>query len=377
MARAPATTEIEVLPEADRLEGTPHPRETQNLYGHEEAERAMAEALNSGRLHHSWLLSGQQGIGKATLAYRFARAALAEPGERQTAAGRLDVSDDTQAAHHVRALSHPNLLVIRRPFDPKAKRFTTTIPIDEVRRLRSFLAHRSGGTGWRIVIVDQADELNVNAANALLKSLEEPPPRTVFLLISSAPGRLLATIRSRCRVLPMHHLSDADLRKAVEQAVAACGQDGPDSADWPLLQRLAEGSVRRLLALWGGGGLDLHKRIARVVGDLPKLDWRQVHALADELQPNTAQQQFELFFELLLDQLARLIKAQALGGGTPEEQSLAARVIGEDRLASFAGLWERLARDKATTTALNLDRKTLILETVGALASASQQQKSA
>ncbi len=377
MARATATATIDVLPEADRLEGTPHPRETVTLFGHAEPERNLAEALFSGRMHHSWLLTGPEGIGKATLAYRFARAALAQPEERDAKSISLDVGADTNASRQVRVLSHPNLLVIRRPFDSKTKRFTTTIPIDEVRRLRMFLGHRTAGESWRIVIVDQADELNVNAANALLKSLEEPPPRTVFLLISSAPGRLLATIRSRCRMLPMQPLSDPDLRKAVEQALAATGQQGPGSEDWPVLWRLADGSVRRLLSLWAGGGLDLYKRIAGVVSGLPQLDWRQVHALADELQPSAAQQQFELFFDLLLDQLARLIRAQAAGEGTPDEQALSARVIGEERLASFAGLWERVARQKAVAMALNLDRKTLILETAGALATAAQNRKSA
>ncbi len=103
----------------------------------------------------------------------------------------------------------------------KAKRFATGIPVDEVRRLRSFLAHRAVADGWRVVIVDEANELNVNAANALLKSLEEPPTRTVFLLVSSAPGRLVPTIRSRCRTLTLQPLDDEALRAAATQALAA------------------------------------------------------------------------------------------------------------------------------------------------------------
>ncbi len=139
MARAPAAAEIEVRPEADRLEGFPHPRETPTLFGHDAAERALAEALVGGRMHHAWLLAGPQGIGKATLAYRFARAALADASERSAA--ELSVPDASRAARQVRALSHPGLLVIRRPWDDKAKRFATSIPVDEVRRLRTFLSH--------------------------------------------------------------------------------------------------------------------------------------------------------------------------------------------------------------------------------------------
>ena len=237
MARAPAAAVIEARPEADRLEGFPHPRETAKLFGHEPAERALAEALASGRMHHAWLLAGPPGIGKATLAYRLARAALADPSERS--ATDLTVPEDSRAARQVRALSHPGLLVIRRPWDDKAKRFATTIPVDEVRRLRSFLGHSAAEATWRVVIVDDANELNVNAANALLKSLEEPPPRTVFLLVAPAPGRLLPTIRSRCRTLVLAPLEPAALRAAATQALAAADVDAPEGC------RLAQAGAPR------------------------------------------------------------------------------------------------------------------------------------
>jgi DNA polymerase III subunit delta' len=326
-------------------------------------------------MHHGWLIAGPQGIGKATLAYRFARAALADPAERTPST--LAIAEDTRAARQVRALSHPGLLVIRRPWDEKAKRFAQSIPVDEVRKLRAFLSHSAARGAWRVVIVDDANELNVNAANALLKSLEEPPPRTVFLLIASAPGRLLPTIRSRCRTLTLQPLADEALRAAATQALAAVEKDAPGAADWPKLERLAEGSVGRLLGLWQAGGLELYERIATLTAGLPRVDWRVVHALSDELQPAAAQPRFELFFELLLAMLARLIRAQSAGEGGRDEQELARRLIGEERLASFAGLWERIGRNKAETLALNLDRKALVLETVGALAAAAQDRKPA
>src|SRR5262249_58938156 len=124
-------------------------------------------------------------------------------------------------------------------YDEKAKRFTTTIPIDEVRRLRSFLQHRATDEGWRVVIVDDANDLNPNAANALLKSLEEPPQRTIFLLVASAPGKLLATIRSRCRVLPFNSLASEPLRKAAVQALESVSATPPKDNDWPELERIA------------------------------------------------------------------------------------------------------------------------------------------
>jgi DNA polymerase-3 subunit delta' len=374
MARAPAVQEIEELPEADRLDGFPHPRATERLYGHETAERQLRDAFASGRMHHGWLITGLEGIGKATLAYRFARYVLADPVER--AADTLDVPPDTRAARQVLALSHPGLLVIRRAWDPKTKRFPATIPVDEVRRLKAFLGRTAADDAWRVVIVDRAEELNVSAANALLKSLEEPPPRTVFLLVASAPGRLLVTIRSRVRTLDLAPLDDEALRRAVTQAYAASGDEvaggAPSPSDWDRLARLAEGSARRLLSLHAAKGLALHDRISAILTGLPAVDWAAVHALGDELAGQAADQRYELFFELLMGAIARLVDAQARGTGEPADVALAARLIGPARLATWAGLWERVAADKAETAALNLDRKALILDVFSRLEAASR-----
>jgi DNA polymerase III subunit delta' len=375
MARA-AAAEIEALPEADRLEGFPHPRETKKLFGHADAERTLAQSLSDNRMHHAWLLGGRKGIGKATLAYRFARAALAHPQRRSDRAS-LDVADDTSASRQVRALSHPGLLVLRRPYDEKGKRFAASIPIDEVRRLRSFLSHSAGEEAWRVVIVDEANELNPNAANALLKSLEEPPARAVFLLVSSAPGQLLPTIRSRCRALNLQPLASEELRAAATQAFQASDAPLPEEKAWPVLERLAGGSVGRLLSLQSAGGLELNEIITKLVAGLPRVDWRAVHALSDELQPMAAQARFELFYDLLLDHLGRLARAQAGGEGERQDSEAAARIIGEGRLASFAALWERIGREKADTLALNLDRKAFVLETFAGLAAAAQDRKPA
>jgi DNA polymerase-3 subunit delta' len=375
MARAPALQEIEELPEADRLDGFPHPRASQRLYGHEEAERTLAEAFASGRMHHGWLITGAEGIGKATLAYRFARHVLADPSERAT--GSLDIAPETRASHQVIALSHPGLLVVRRTYDTKTKRFPSSIPVDEVRRLKSFLGRTAEENTWRVVVVDRADELNISAANALLKSLEEPPARTVFLLVSSAPGRLLVTIRSRVRTLDLAPLDDQSLRRAVTQAFTGStdevGASAPAASDWDRLARLSGGSVRRLLSLHAAKGLALHDRIETLLRGLPAVDWGAVHALGDELSGQAADQRYELFFELLTDWIARLIDAEARGEGTLEEIALARRLIGPARLATWAGLWERVAADKAEAAALNLDRKALILDIFSRLEAAARK----
>lgn len=373
MARAPAVQEIEVFPEADRLGDFPHPRETRELFGQDAAETAFAEAFASGRIHHGWIIGGPAGIGKATLAYRFAMHVLAERHERDPFGRSLAVPSESIAARQVRALSHPGLLVLRRPYDVKAKRFATTITVDEVRRLKAFLSRAADAEHWRVVIVDTADDLNANAANALLKALEEPPPRVVFLLVSSRPGRLLPTIRSRCRTLVLPPLPGPPLRNAIGQAFAAIGEDEPSAANRTSLEHLADGSVRRALSLLGGGGLELDARIGRIIAGLPRIDWVEVHALGDELAGAAAEQKFELFFELFLDRLSRLARAAATGEGAADDLQLARKHGLEARLATVAELWETVSRERADTLSLNLDRKTLILATFAHLESAASR----
>ncbi|MGE0697498.1 MAG: DNA polymerase III subunit delta' [Hyphomicrobiaceae bacterium] len=372
MARAPAVQDIEAIPEADRLEGVPHPRATLKLFGHEAVERALAGGVASGRMHHGWLIAGAEGIGKATLAYRFARHVLAQPHERDPAGVTLDVPPASPASRQVLALSHPGLLVIRRPWDQRNKRHLQVIPVDEVRRVKAFLGHTSDAGAYRVVIVDTADLLNVNAANALLKSLEEPPARTFFLLLTAMPGRLLPTIRSRCRVLDLAPLGEADVRRAVLAALAPDEREPPGAGEWTRLVALSEGSVRRALTLWLGDGLKLDARLGQLFAALPAVDWPAAHALADEVSSQAAAERFEMLFDLLLKLVARLVRAGA-GLDAPEaEARLAARLVPEARLATWAELWETIAREKSEAQALNLDRKSLILQTFGRIAAAAR-----
>lgn len=332
----------------------------------------MASALSTDKHHHAWLITGPEGIGKATFAYRVARAALARPDERGMFGSGLDVDPESSAYRQVTSLSHPGLVVIRRAYDQKAKRFASAISVDEVRRLKAFLSLSAEEGGRRVVIVDSADEMNVNAANALLKSLEEPPARTIFLLVAHAPGRLLPTIRSRCRLLPLAPLGHLDLKHAVAAALAAAARPPIPEADFAALATLSGGSVRRLLALQEGGGIALQAKIDKIFTSLPGGDLKAAHALSDELAPAAAEQKFALFYELLLATLQRAVKAGATGEGHDADLARARRFGGPARLATFAGLWETLARDKAETLALNLDRKSLILSALAKLELASR-----
>jgi DNA polymerase-3 subunit delta' len=374
MARAARSQDFpdsEALPEPDRLGEFPHPRETGELFGHAEAEAMLAQAFAGGRLHHAWLLAGRAGIGKATLAYRMARHVLATPQARDAANRSLAVPPQSAAARQVGQLAHPGLLVLRRPYDLRTKRLLSVISVDEVRRLRGFLGLTAGEGGWRVVIVDSADELNPNAANALLKSLEEPPPGALFLLVTSQPSGLLPTIRSRCRRLDLAPLDAESLRRAAEAALLAAGMKAPPADSWPQLAHLADGSVRAALQL-ATGGMDLNDRVEQILSRLPSIDWPALHTLADTLTGDAQQQRYNMFFILLLDQLARLVRAGASGRGSPAETALAARLMPPARHAAWASVWQAILRDKADAKALNLDRKALIVRTFARIEATSR-----
>ena len=259
-------------------------------------------------MHHAWLIVGPEGVGKATLAYHFARMVLAEAGERQS------IDREHPVFRKVAALSHPNLLVIRRAWNEKSKRYAQMIGVDEVRRLRAFLGTTAGEGSWRVVIVDRADELNQNAANALLKALEEPPTSTLFLLISSAEGRLPVTIRSRARTLRVSALGQEDLTKAVRAALDRDGQE-VDAKTLTTALALSEGSVRRALELVSSEGIELYAEIAAALAALPEIDGARLHRNVERLAGMADTERLDLYLALLLGLIERLIRFTATAEG--------------------------------------------------------------
>src|SRR3954467_13186198 len=233
-----------------------HPRETLLLQGHRDAELTLLRAYQSGRIPHAWLIGGAQGIGKATLGYRMARFVLAhrDPTAREVQDARsLDVDPSHPVARHVAAGSHGALLTLERSLNDKGV-LRTVITVDETRETIAFFGSTAAVEGWRVCIVDTVDELNANAANALLKVLEEPPRQSLFLLRSHAPARVLPTIQSRCRKLPLRPLATAD----VVRAAAQTAQIPPGDPALAEAAAAAEGSVARALTLLGGVAVQLH-----------------------------------------------------------------------------------------------------------------------
>jgi DNA polymerase-3 subunit delta' len=263
----------------------------------------------------------------------------------------------------VAALAHPNLLLIRRSWNDKTKRYSHWIGVDEVRRLRSFLGHSAGETGWRVVIVDRADDLNQNAANALLKALEEPPLRTLFLLVATAEGRIPVTIRSRCRTLRVTALSEDDLEKAVRASLERDDHE-VDAKTLSTALALSEGSVRRALELATGEGIALYRDIVTAFAKLPELDGQAAHKLAERLSGfGGDSERLDLFLALLLGLLERLIRTAANGeGAIGEEGALARRLLDRATLPQWVDAWEAIGQAKADAASLNLDRSLLVLE---------------
>src|SRR5277367_2295168 len=231
----------------DDIDEVPHPRVTTELFGHATAEAELLAAYRSGRVPHAFLIAGPQGIGKATLAYRMARFVLAhpDPSVREVAAAKsLGVDASNPVARRIAAQAQPDLLILERTFNDKGV-LHKQIAVDDIRRTVAFFGSTAGEGGWRVAIVDAVDELNRAGANALLKVLEEPPQRALLLLVCHSASRVLPTLRSRCAIMPMRPLADADVAQA---AAAATGAEAGDP-QVIAAAAAAEGSVARALSL--------------------------------------------------------------------------------------------------------------------------------
>jgi DNA polymerase-3 subunit delta' len=330
-------------PEPDALAGAPHPREQVVLFGHAAAERAFLDAFSAGRLHHAWLLGGPEGIGKATLAYRIARFLLAH--RLGAPATTLGIAKDHAVQRLISAQSHPNLAVLRRAPATDKKVASTTIPVDAVRKATGLFGSTAADGGYRICIVDSADDLTAPSANALLKLIEEPPPRSIFLVVSHAPQRVLPTIRSRCHRLLLRRPSGEDIRRAVESLGAPWS--GTQGSIFDEAVGLGEGSVRRTLEMLDPDKIRVVHDVSAALEALPQVDSKRVVALAESLSRKDA----DGAYALVLDTVLRW-------GG---EQLHRRAALGAARLAPLAEACEKVARAAQEIDEFNLDRRPLVI----------------
>lgn len=349
---------------ADDAEPTvPDPRLNPYLLGHEAAERAYLGAWGSGRVAHAWLICGLRGIGKATLAYRMARYALAQNGTADMFGGapqNLTMSAEDPVFRRIASGGHADFRAIERPWsDAKMTKRKTVIGVDEVRGIGGFMSMTPAEGGWRAVVVDAADEMNTNSANALLKVLEEPPKQALLFLVAHNPDRLLPTIRSRCRRLDLRPLS-----KDQVQALLNRYRPDLDSAAMKSLAVLADGSIGRALELAEEGGVALFKDLIGLLKDAPKFSGSRLHALSDQALKGDV---FRTLSGLLSWWLGRITAAGAkgtldsLGEIVPGEGELARRLLAAAPPAAWAEVWDKVNAQARRTEAINLDKKRALM----------------
>lgn len=358
------------LPEPDRIDGAPHPRETARLIGQSSAEADFLSAYNAGRLHSGWLITGPRGVGKATLAYRIARFLRATPvedggglfGDPEPITS-LDIDYENPIARRIRSGAESGIFILRRANDEKTGKLRSQITVDEARKLKNFFALSATDGGRRVVIVDAADEMNVNAANAILKVLEEPPALTTILLICHQPSRLLPTIRSRCRELRLSPLAAADMEAALVQAGAE--PDVPAS----VLSELSAGSVGEAVRLANMGGFDMYQSIVDVMRTLPRMDRQAALRLAETIGARGADDHIDMGIGLIELFIARVARAGAVGQIPPEAAKGEAEVIARlapdpIRARAFAETLQEASARMRQGRAVNLDPVALILDTM-------------
>src|SRR5258708_6532346 len=334
-----------VEPQLDAEPGTVAPRVNLALVGHESAERELRRLDEAGRLPHAILLSGRRGIGKATLAFRLARFLLAKSAGSSAdmfgdaVESGLAIDPESGVFHRVASGGHADLLTVERAYDPRRRRLRSEIVVEDTRAIAGFFRLTAAEEGWRIVIVDGAEEMNRNAANALLKILEEPPRRALLLLVSHSPGRLLPTIRSRCRRFPLTALAPPVVMRLLRQY-------RPELAD--------------------AGGLALYRSLLDLLSQIPRVDIAQLYAFVDKLARPEVEDTYRAAEELLSQLLARMVARTArrqLGGDglIAGEGEVMQRLTARADPARWAALRDRIDRDFVSTDQLNLDRKQTML----------------
>ena len=360
---------------SDQIEGYPHPKVTEKLFGHQFAEQEFKNCFKSNKLHHGWLITGAKGIGKATFAWQMAKFLLTQPIPSIEPKGLFGNSDENQnndlgenlkkaMIARILAESEPRLVVVRKSFDEKRKTFRSSIRVDEVRHLKTFFSLSVSDGGGRVAIIDCAEDMNINAANALLKTLEEPPKDTVFLLVSHNPQSLLPTIKSRCRELRLRNLTESDLKSALKQMNLTIPEN-----DSKIHTLLGSGSVGNSIRLLEHDGAGLYRTLLSFLNQLPNLNGFELEKFIGTFSGNKNRSRLELFIELLNMVIARLAKAGIMGYGTAdkilEEEKEIFTKLCQNRIT--AKKWAELAQTQSENLkhglAVNLDPSSLILDT--------------
>ncbi len=358
------------------------PRANADLIGHAKPEAAMLGAWASGKLAHAWLITGPRGIGKATLAYRFARFILSRgrlggAGQRggmlsnDALPKSLYLSPKEPVFRRVAAEGHADLVSIERRADARSGKLRSEIVVDDLRGVGKFMSKTAAEGGWRLAIIDSADEMNLNAANAILKVLEEPPRGAILLLVSHNPGRLAPAVISRCRRLALRPLDEDVVANLVLRH-----QPETSSEDAAILARLAEGSIGCALSMAREGGLDLYRELTGLIQTLPHLDAQALHRLGERVEGKGGEEVFRVVSDLLGRWLGRLVLFGAGGKSShacsAAEQALMQRLLDFAAVGCWIEVWEKVTHLFAHADKANLDRRQVILSAFFTLEDAVQ-----
>lgn len=351
-----ARGEAEDIPQADQAPGCSHPRATYDLIGHQAAETRFIEAQTSGRLHHAWLITGPQGVGKATLAYRMIRSILGGKSQLTTS---LNIPQSDSVAQRIESLGHGDFHLLRRPYDYKTKKLRAEIPVAEARALRDFFAHKPAEGGWRVCLVDSMDAMNRNAENAILKTLEEPPNRAIIILLSAVPGRLLPTIRSRCMHLPLRDVPASEIAPWLRGRTSE-----PDTIIDAAVQ-LCRGGPGKAVALVQNADSVL-KPLSRFLASLAQGDARLDQMLSNSLSLKGSEAARTLFLDCLQD----ILKAQAVFSETGEWAGAFKPLPIQKSPETWIAQWERIRHLQQRESALNMDKKTVMYDALSGIRAA-------
>ncbi|MCF6274637.1 MAG: DNA polymerase III subunit delta' [Robiginitomaculum sp.] len=343
-----AKASSDMLPEADKADGCPRPRDVYSLVGHAQEEAKFASMFANNTLHHAWLLNGPTGIGKATLAYRMIRRVLGGIPETD---GALDIPQSDPVAQRVQSLGHGDFLLIRRPYDQKTKKIRAEIPITEARKISDFFSRKASEGGWRVCLIDSIDEMNRNATNAVLKTLEEPPEKALLILLSGAPGRLLPTIRSRCLSLPLRPVNDTELRTWLAQRTNASAGDVETAV------HLANGAPGKAFSYVQNAN-EVLKPLERFLRGFPRQNPQLLHSISDTL----ALAKNKISHDLFWDGLESTLHAQAIYAATGEWSGAFEPIALGRSPDQWADIRKQLDNMRLAGAGLNMNKKNVLLQ---------------
>ncbi|MBL4602951.1 MAG: DNA polymerase III subunit delta' [Emcibacteraceae bacterium] len=362
------------------------PRNTHDLTGHEGAEGLFLDAFNAEKIHHAWMVTGPKGVGKATLAFKMARFLLNNPPDddqgpglfgdvlEKTVVSSISTDIESTANRLITAGSNADLLVIEKTEDPKTGKMRNNILVDDVRKINNFFHKTSTAGGWRIAIVDTADEMNRNAANAILKILEEPPKNSILIILAHAPGKLLPTIKSRCRMLPLKPLKSAIVKEILQKYF-------PDKEDNVIdgYVALSNGSPGYAISLIEHKGLELYREMLGLLSTMPNINVPMMHDFAGAITTKKSGDMFLLFAEMLSQFISRMVRHVSYKGSAhthnikealSEEFALMEELGAIIPLDQWAELWEKISGKMIVTDKLNMERKQTVIDILNMINSA-------